>query len=317
MTIREKKAIFEANKKIYDRALLRFDGVEGWDVYNCSLPFTGVDGKRYIYGRVERPDEWASSVVRLFSEVGPDHFAAVENAMIYQLEDPFLARIHGELIMGGTHVRKTRGKIDTYYGYFYRGDETQMRYFTTGPDRMKDIRLIELHDGRIGVFSRPRHGKFEGGAQCQIGFTVIDSLDELDADVIAGAAYLRGLIGEGEWGGVNQAYRLESGRIGVIGHMSYTDSAPDGGQLLVYVNTAFVLDPEARTVTEPQIIGTKSCYGECAPKLPRLADCAFTSGIVPRADGRVDLYSGVGDAGEGRITIDNPFAGEGRIIYEL
>lgn len=317
MTIREKKAYFEEHKTIYDRALLRFDGVEGWDVYNCSLPFTGVDGNRYIYGRVERPDEWASSVARLFREVGKDHFAAVENTMIYQLEDPFLARIHGELIMGGTHVRKTKGKIDTYYGYFYRGDETGMKYFTTGPDRMKDIRLIELADGRIGVFSRPRHGKFAGGAQSQIGFAVIDSLDELDAELIASAPYLEGLFGAGEWGGVNQAYRLESGKIGVIGHMSYTDRTPEGEQLLVYVNTAFVLDPEAKTVTPPEIIGTKSCYPACAPKLPRLADCAFTSGILPREDGLVDLYSGIGDAGEGRITIDNPFPGEGRIFCEL
>ena len=317
MTIKEKKEKFEQEKHIYDSALLTFIGAEGWDVYNCSLPFTGVDGKKYIYGRVEKNDEWANSNVWLFVETGKDVYTRVENSMTYQLEDPFLQRINGELVLGGTHVRKTRGNLDTYYGYFFHGDENHMTYFTTGPDHMKDIRLVEMADGRIGVFSRPNRGNYTGGAQSQIGFTVINSLNELDADVIESAPYLNGLIGNGEWGGVNQAYRLESGKIGIIGHMSYNDKTPDGKPLSVYVNTAFLLDPIAGTVTEPKIIGTKSCYPTCTPKIPRLADCVFTTGILPREDGLVDLYSGVGDTSEGRITIDNPFSSEGRIFCDL
>ncbi len=317
MRIKDKKEQFEQTKQIYESVLLTFVGVEDYDVYNCSLPFTGKDGKRYIYGRVERPDEWANSTVRLFEEIGPDRFAPVANSMVYQLEDPFVQKIGDELILGGTHVRKSKGAIDTYYGYFYRGSERSMTYFTTGPDHMKDIRLVELADGRIGVFSRPRHGIFQGGAQAQIGFTVIDRIEDLDAQVIAGAPYLADLIGTGEWGGVNQAYLLESGKIGVIGHMSYDDRTSEGAHLQVYVNTAFVVDPIAQTATSPEIIGTKSCYPSCTPKLPRLADCVFTTGILPREDGKVDLYSGVGDAYEGRITIDNPFTKYGDIICRL
>ncbi len=317
MTVKQKKEKFEREKRIYENALLTFAGADGFDVYNCSLPFSGADGRRYIYGRVERPDEWANSAVWLFAETGKDTFERVSDSVTYQLEDPFLQRINGELVMGGTHVRKTRGEIDTYYGYFFRGDETRMTYFTTGPDGMKDIRLLQLQDGSIGVFSRPNYGSFADGARSQIGFTVINSLDELDADVIGSAPYLKGLLGSGEWGGVNQAYRLESGKIGVIGHMSYDDLTPDGQPLSVYVNTAFLLDPAAGTVSEPRVIGTKSCYPKRTPKVPRLADCVFTSGILPREDGLVDLYSGVGDSAEGRITIDNPFASEGRIFCEL
>ena len=48
-------------------------------------------------------------------------------------------------------------------------------------------------------------------------------------------------------------------------------------------------------------------------KVPTLKDCAFTSGIVMRKDGKADLYSGIGDCQEGRIVIDYPFAGYGRI----
>lgn len=312
MTIKEKKTRFEAEKKIYDSALLTFEGAEGFDVYNCSLPFTGTDGKRYMFGRVEKPKEWTNSTVWLFEEIGKDTYRRVANSMTYQLEDPFVQRIHGELILGGTHVRKSGGKLETYYGYFFRGDEQQMTYFTTGPDYMKDIRLVELADGRIGIFSRPRRGN-----TAQIGFTVIDSLEELNAEVIAGAPYLKGLLHEGEWGGVNQAYLLESGKVGVIGHMSYEDVDADGNPLQVYVNTAFVLDPETSVATDPVIIGTRSCYPPQIPKEPFLGDCCFTTGILPRADGLVDLYSGVGDAGEGRITVDDPFRGEGRMICLL
>ncbi len=317
MTVKEKKALFEQNKKIYDSALLTFEGAEGFDVYNCSLPFTGADGKKYIYGRVEDPTEWANSTVWLFEETGKDAYRYVPNSMKYQLEDPFLQRIHGKLILGGTHVRKSRGEVETYYCYFFRGDESRMTYFTTGPDYMKDIRLVELADGKIGVFSRPRKGTYEGGAMSQIGFTVIEKIEDLDAQVIADAPYLKGLLAEGEWGGVNQAYLLESGKIGIIGHMSYEDTDDRGNFLQVYVNTAFILDPATATVTDPVIIGTKSCYPTQVPKRPFLADCCFTTGIVPRADGLVDLYSGVGDADQGRITIDNPFAEEGKIIFLL
>jgi len=315
MDIKIKYLDFEQNKRIYDSALLTFEGVDGYDVYNCSIPFTW-NGKRYIYGRVERHNEWARSTVHLFEEAGKDRWKTVNGAMVYQLEDPYVAKIGGQMVLGGTHVRMKSGQIDTYYGYFYRGtDLNDLYYFTTGPDRMKDIRLVEMDGGRIGVFSRPRNGVYEDGAASAIGFAVISSLDELTADVIENAPRLRGLFGPGEWGGPNQAYFLTSGKIGVIGHMSREDTAPDDGERLqVYVNSSFVLDPDTRDVLDFKIIGCRSCYPASVPKLSRLRNCTFTSGIVMREDGKADLYSGVCDAAEGRITIDNPFDGFGGIV---
>ncbi len=318
MDLKEKLREFEKNGKTYDAALLTFDGTNGFDVYNCSIPFCW-NGKRYIYGRVERRNEWARSFVRLFEESGRDHWRPAEDSVLYQLEDPFVAKIGGEMVMGGTHVRKKSGRIDTYYGYFYRGtDLNDLYYFTTGPDYMKDIRLVQMDEGRIGVFSRPRNGTFEDGAASAIGFAVISSLDELTAEVIENAPRLRGLFGPGEWGGPNQAYLLDSGKIGVIGHMSWEDRAPDDGEKLqVYVNSSFVLDPDTRDVLDFRIIGCRSRYPACEPKLSRLRNCTFTSGIVMRADGKADLYSGVCDAAEGRITIDYPFEGFGEIVGDF
>lgn len=314
MTIKERRLDFEAKKHIYESARLIFIGVEGYDVYNCSIPFM-YHGKQYIFGRVERRGEWARSWVRLFENTGKDTFTLVPDSMVYQLEDPYVSFVGGQLVMGGTHVRYKTGSIDTYYGYFYKGtDLNDLYYFTTGPDYMKDIRIVELADGRIGVFSRPRHENLEGGAASMIGFTVINSLDELTSEVILNAPYIHGIFNSGEWGGCNQAYLLDSGLIGIIGHMSYSDKDEEGNHLTVYTNCAFVLNPDNRELLHFSVIGTRPCYPLYDTKRPDLVDCAFTSGIVMREDGKSDLYSGIGDAAEGRITIDYPFEGFGKIV---
>lgn len=315
MDLKEQRAHFEKTRTIYERAKLTFHGVEGYDVYNCSIPFEWK-GTSHIYGRVERRAEWARSLVRLFHNTGKDDWTLVPNSMPYQLEDPYITKIGKELILGGTHVRYKSGKVDTYYGYFYRGtDLNDLYYFTTGPHHMKDIRLVQLADGRIGVFSRPRNEEImkRFGCESQIGFAVIDSLEGLTGEVVEQAPYIPGLFADGEWGGCNQAYLLESGLIGVIGHKSYNDPRP-GGNVSVYLNIAFVFDPVKHRVLDVKIIATRPCYPDGPAKKPNLIDCAFTSGIVMRPDDKVDLYSGIGDTEEGRVVIDYPFADYGRLM---
>ena len=305
MRLKKLKEEFEKNKKIYDSKKLKFIGVDGFDVYNPSIPFE-FQNKTYIFGRLEKREEWARSWVRLFEKTGDDTYSLVQNSMIYQLEDPYISKIGDEIVMGGTHVRYSKGEIDTYYGYFYRGlDINNMYYFTTGPDYMKDIRLIELDNGEIGVFSRPRSKEIykKYGSESVVGFTTVKSLDELCADKIENAKVIEELIHNDEWGGCNQCYRLKSGKIGVIGHQSYNDNG-----VSVYMNTAFVFDPIIFEVSDFKIIGTRRCYPEGPSKKPDLVDCAFTSGICKRNDEKVNLYSGIGDCEAGRITIDNPFA---------
>ncbi len=315
MNMLDMRKDFERTFVTGESALLHFSGVDGWDVYNCSIPFTW-DGKRYMFGRVERRAEWMRSVVRLFTEVQQDEWALVENSMIYWLEDPYITKVKDEIVLGGTHVRLDCGKLDTYYGYFFRGqDLNELRYFTTGPDYMKDIRLVELADGRIGVFSRPRGEEVlkKYGSESMIGFTIIDSLEDLSPQIIAQAPLVDGLFGKAQWGGCNQAYLLDSGKIGVIGHGCYQETTEDG-VVDIYMNTAFVLDPMTRVIENYKVIGTKECYPAAPAKKPHLVDCAFTSGIVMRAEGNADLYTGLGDTQEGRMVIPYPFEGFGKIV---
>lgn len=301
---------FEEEKVVYESALLTFKGLkENDDVYNCSIPFI-YEGKKYIFGRVEDHDAWATSHVYLFVETAPDVFEVAPGSHKQRLEDPFIAIINGEMIFGGVYVLKSKGQPYTYHTAYFRGtDPNDLFYFTTGPDYMKDIRLVQMPDG-IGVFSRP-----DG----YVGFTKISSIDELDAKVIAEAPIID-YISDGGYGGVNQAYYLDSGLIGLIGHMVYPKLNAEGKMERVYMNTASVFDPETRKTVMHKIIGTRRCY----PASDRmrmsnygvyLDDTAFTSGIVMRDDGRVDLYSGLSDALEGRAVIDYPFEGYGKILY--
>ena len=314
MTFAKKKELFDANNPITESCLVKFSGVEGYDVYNPSIPFEWK-GKKYIYGRVERRDEWARSWVRLFEETAPDEFALVKNSMIYQLEDPYISKIGDEIVMGGTHVQYQRGEISNFFGYFYRGTDLEdMYYFTTGPDKMKDIRLVQLREG-IGVFSRPRGEDIEKkhGSGSIVGYAVIDNIMSLSSDVISSAKKIDGMFDSGEWGGCNQCYLLDSGLIGIIGHKSYTDASRNPKQS-VYVNVAFVYDPIKHLLVDEKIIATRKSYPPGPAKMPYLADCVFTSGIAMRGDGRADLYSGLGDTQAGRAVIDYPFESYGRIV---
>ena len=308
MDVKALREIFHQTKRIYDGALLRFEGVDGYDVYNCSVPFEWK-GKRYIFGRVERREDFANSVTVLFEQTGPDTYAMVPGAMTYPIEDPHVAVIGGELILGGTHVRKRGGKIDTLYGYFYRGDDpTFLSLFTCGPDGMKDIRLIELPSGKVGVFTRPRgkHLMEKYGSEAIVGYLELNSVDEIDETIGDKARIIDGLFADAEWGGCNQCMMLPDGRIGVIGHRCYRIPT-ETTEVEAYVNISFVFDPKTFAVTDMKVIGDKDCYPDTPAMLPYLVDCAFTSGIVARPDGKVDLYSGLGDVQEGRIVIDAPF----------
>ena len=314
MKAHQKKELFEVECKAKDSSILKFDGVDGFDVYNCSQPFI-YKNKHYLYGRVERRSEWMRSWVRLFEEIGPNHWKLVENSMIYQLEDPYITKIDECYVMGGTHVQVSReDELRAYFGYFYYGKELEnLKYFTTGPENMKDIRLVQLGDGRIGIFSRPRSKELIAtyGSESLVGFTIIDSLDELTAEAITNAKIIPGLFGDLEWGGVNQAYLLENDDIGVIGHLSYQD-----GDQSVYSVMSFVLDYKNLKIHDYKIIATRKNFPEGPAKRNHLHDCCFPSGIVS-IENTNDclLYSGIGDTQEGVTRIKYPFKNYGEIVH--
>jgi len=309
--IREMKEAFERDlPKTIQSVKLTFTGVDaGYDVYNCSIPFDW-NGAKYIFGRVEPHDKWATSKVMLFRSNGRDQWSRVLEFGSLDLEDPYIAYVKGELIVGGTRVQKVGGLVRSYRGDFYRDNgrgPLHLEYYTSGPYRMKDIRLVELKDGRIGVFSRPRGEavKAKYGSEAVIGFTTIADLKELTPELIENAPVVEGILGKDEWGGCNQAYLQADGTILVAAHLCYQgeSAVPDGPRRQIYCNAAFTLDPATRKATHIRIVATRKMYPACGPKVPHLDDCVFTSGFVFNADGTADIYTGLCDAAEGRVRL--------------
>ena len=89
---------------------------------------------------------------------------------------------------------------------------------------MKDIRLIELpNENAIGIFTRPERKIRENGNTeyiKEIGFTKINSLDELNGQNIKAAKPIIKFV-KYEFGGVNEVYLLKNGELGVLSHIAY------------------------------------------------------------------------------------------------
>jgi len=288
---------------------LRFlDVPVGKDVYNVTAPFS-VGGKRYLAGRMEsRGSDWLGEVYDpcvTFFFASDDSWVATGDASTFSMEDPAVTRIGDELILSGIEVydepHKPFGR--EFRTVFFRGrSPSDFRRFAEGPAGMKDIRLVELEDGTVGVFTRPQGGTTGLG---KIGFTKLPELDALDASLLETAPLIADCFAPSEWGGVNQAIALSGSRIGCIGHIA----CKHGDGTRHYYAMAFEFDAETRDATPLRIIVTRADFPAALSKSPDIDDCLFPGGIVRHGDGTATLYAGVADAYGGSVRILDPFAG--------
>ena len=299
-TCRELLETYEAKGHRSKGEKLRFGGVDGRDVYNITAPFED-EGDMVIAGRVEYRNTEYSDII--FFTCRNNIWEPRENTISLKLQDPFYSRIHGELTIGGVEVRpykKEAGKL-CWRTLFYKGRSiNELKHFATGPDWMKDIRLVQLEDVRIGVFTRPMS---KIGGRGRIGFTIIDTLDELNSDVISGATLLKEQFVRDEWGGANEAHLLSNGLVGVLGHIACYDEKGNRH----YYSAAFSLNPCTREVSPMKIIAARGDFETGDSKSPELADVIFSGGILRELNGKSVLYVGVSDAEAHRIIIPDPF----------
>lgn len=275
---------------------LKFEGVPGKDVYNTTVPFESA-GKTYIAGRVESPETTADARSVFFVRSG-DVWELDETLPSFELEDPFITKINGEILFGGVETYPLTEKDGIgYRTVFYRGHTLEdLEKFAEGPDMMKDIRLVKLADGGIGVFTRPQG---EIGGKGTIGFVRLNSLEEFSSEKIQGARLLTGQFQNGEWGGVNSAHLLRNGTLGVIGHIANEDA--EGKHYRVM---SFVFDPETFQASPIRIIATRKDFPEGKAKDSKLRDIVFPGGYEDET-----LYAGLSDAEAARIRIPDPFEG--------
>ncbi|KHE67398.1 DUF1861 family protein [Halobacillus sp. BBL2006] len=279
---------------------LYFTGVGARDVYNITAPFQDSN-EEVIAGRVE-PRESEYSEVMFFTKEG-DQWSPRQGAPTFELQDPFVTIIHDQLVFGGVEVSPHPDKEDalTWKTVFYKGSGIDdLQRFAEGPQGMKDIRLIELPDQRIGVCTRPQGEK---GGRGKIGYTEIDSLDQLTAEVIDKAPLLQEHFEAEEWGGANELYLLENDDIGMLGHIARFDEVGDRH----YYPMVCVLNREHMRLEGMKIIATRNDFPSGEAKRKDLVDVLFSGGIIQLKDGKAELYVGVSDAEAHKIRIPDPF----------
>lgn len=279
---------------------LNFTGVGDKDVYNITAPFLDQN-ELVIAGRVEARDSEHSEIFFFINRDGA--WMPREGAPTFKLQDPFFTRINGELIVGGVQIypHPTIEHALKWRTVFYKGNNIQqLELFFTGPDGMKDLRLVELQDGSIGIFTRPQGDK---GGRGKIGFTRVDCLDNLSIELIDAAPLLQGQFIDEEWGGANEAHLLANGLIGVLGHIACFDATEDRH----YYPCVFAFDPQTGAHSNIQLIAIRDKFLPGATKRSDLVDVVFSGGIVRHGDGTATIYCGISDAEAHRITIQDPF----------
>lgn len=279
---------------------LLFSGLDGMDVYNITAPFE-FNGETLLAGRVEHRDtEFAEIVIfRQAGETWAPHPAA---PVFKHLQDPCFTFVDGELILGGVKYPVTLDDGTTGWRMeFYRGKTvSSMTLFLTGPDKMKDIRLKQIPDGRIAVFSRPQGKR---GGMGQIGFTIVPGLEDVTLEAIEAAPLYEHLFPAAEWGGANEIHLLKNGGLGVLGHMAYLDDREHRH----YHAIVFVVDPVSGEATAPRIIARRKDLPTGPAKRPDLVDVIFSGGLVRSGNGHATLYAGLSDAEAGWVTLEDPF----------
>ncbi|MBI2386091.1 MAG: DUF1861 family protein [Elusimicrobia bacterium] len=280
---------------------LRFTGIGGRDAYNPTAPFkTSFRGRavEVMAARVEARDSEESEVI--FFEKSRGRWRPLAGAPRLKLQDPFVSRIGGELVLGGVETFPKDGGLG-YRTVFYRGASlSKLKRFAVGPDGMKDIRLAELPDGKLLVVTRPQG---EAGGRGKIAMTVVDGLGALEPGAISRAEILEGLFRADEWGGANELHVLPGGLVGVLGHVARFDEK--GGRH--YYPMAFTVDPATGRRTPMKILLERGRLPAGASKRPDLEDVLFSGGLIRGGDGTASLYVGAGDAEAYRVEIEDPF----------
>ncbi|PCI46916.1 MAG: hypothetical protein COB49_07825 [Alphaproteobacteria bacterium] len=280
-------------------AKLRFKGVGDHDVYNITAPFISAN-KVIIAGRVEPRDQEKSNIV--FFEEFDNIWFPIPESPVFELQDPFITFIRDELIFGGVKIRQVEGALEWRTVFFRGPDIFNLVEFFHGPAGMKDIRLCDLENGKIAVFTRPQG---EIGGRGTIGYVEVNNLEDMTIDVIESADLLDDMFHPMDWGGVNEAHLLDNGDIGVLAHGACYRNDHVMNERHYYAKS-FIFNPSLRQIKDYKIIASRDQFEDGPAKRKDIADVVFSSGLI-RHNGMAILYAGVSDAEAHWIEIDDPF----------
>jgi hypothetical protein len=278
---------------------IEFIGVDGFDVYNITAEFEFEDEKM-IVGRVEKRDS-ENSKIKFFVKNEDGKYELKPNSPTFELQDPIVTFIDNEIIVGGVQISPHPDNADAlqWKTIYLKGTKLDnLTQFFEGPIGMKDIRLIQLPNKKIGVFTRPQ-GKI--GGRGKIGFYIADNLEDITIEKI-NKAPLFNQFNDDEWGGVNEIHVLKNGKLGVLGHYAVFTEIENRH----YYSMVFCVDPTTLECSEIEIIAERKNFLDGEFKREDLKDVIFSGGLVTKGN-KATLYAGISDAEAQYITIDNPF----------
>lgn len=233
------------------------------------------------------------------------------------MEDPFLFYVgepgDKQLIFGGVWVRNMHGAI-VPRTEFYRGSSLEKleRIPFAVIDNMKDVRFLQLPDGRLLICRRPWGDKYMRG---RIALHVIDSLDDLvdlDKVELPLLALLDSCREESDWVGVNNMYlvadKAGNACVGLLGHVAFQDTEGD----LHYAACTYTIPLSDLLSSKlhkacPQIIATRGCFEDGPAKAENLHDVVFPGSLQHLDSDRYRLWAGLSDARIGCIDLADPF----------
>ena len=258
-----------------------------------------MEGTKRDRGAGGETEEELSEIV-LFSETDGE-WRPIEGAPTFPgLQDPCVTMMDGKVILGGVRFPVTIGEDrKAWQMEFYReGLNGGFDKVLTGPPKMKDIRFLQLPDGRILVLTRPQG---ERGGRGRIGFCVVDSLIQARWETIENAPSsitARRNSGSGptrptcspKTRSGSSATSPNSGRMdrGVTARWSLHRSGDGAVERNRDHRRTFRLSP-----------------GES--KRPDLQDVIFSGGLLRLGHGRARLFAGLSDAEAGSLDLPDPF----------
>lgn len=167
---------------------------------------------------------------------------------------------------------------------------------------MKDVRLCQLPDGRLAVFTRPQFDDMFFG---RIGFIIIDDLADLTSAVPQAALLKIDMDSSGKIG-ANEVLYYQN-RLQVICHVATLGSARD----LHYRAFHFSLDPDSPFTGQIHLspLCCRSDFPTSLPKADYLEDVVFPGGIGSPQE--QEFYCGLSDSSLGVFPWSVPLAPAG------
>lgn len=308
--------------------LLDFGTPPEVDVYNSSAPIRVDDGKPVVIVREEEGDQFSSQNRFFRYDSGakfrrePNFSNLSELSLGWICQDPATAYVQGNWVITQVEVdpkRLNANAGDTCYrSAIYAGKELDsLSLISRSPDMMKGVRLVELKDGRVGVFTRPQQPLDPArGGLGKIGFTAVGALEQINIGVLAGAPLIPDLYYEQdeEWRGVNDVSLLPNGELAVLAHQARFEKN-HAKWSKGYYPLFFTFNPESYRVDHQQILATLDDFhfnGQVKAKSPELDNVLYPSTLLfPNGDIRSSYAELMGGAKDSRMAagyIPNPLA---------